>query len=83
MDEVKKIKLNIIGYDHIIFEGNADFVTLPTNLGEIGVLPGHTRMFSLLAPGDIKVKNEGKENTFPVNKGIIKIRPDEIEVLSE
>ncbi len=82
MDE-KKIKLNIIGYDRVIYQGEAEFVVLPTQMGELGVLPGHTRMFALLEPGDIRVKNEGREQSYSVNKGVVKINPDEVEVLSE
>lgn len=77
------LKLNIIGYDRVIYQGDADFVVLPTEWGEMGVLPGHTKLFALLAPGKVRVKNKGKEDSYPVNKGVIKVTPDEVEVLSE
>jgi F-type H+-transporting ATPase subunit epsilon len=81
--EIDKLKLNIIGYDRIIYEGHCEFVVLPTQWGEMGVLPGHTRLFALLAPGEIKIKNDGKEEICAVNRGVIKINPEEVEVLSE
>ncbi len=79
----EQLKLSIIGYDRIIYQGDADFVVLPTKLGELGVLPGHTKLFALLEPGKIRVKSKGKDEQFPVNRGVIKIKPDEVEVLSE
>jgi len=80
--DIEKLKLNIIGFDHVIYQGEADFVVLPTQWGEMGVLPGHTRLFALLVPGEIKVKNEGKEQIFKSSNGVVKINPDEVEVLS-
>ncbi|MBI4398086.1 MAG: ATP synthase F1 subunit epsilon [Candidatus Omnitrophica bacterium] len=79
----EKLKLNIIGYDRIIYQGEADFVVLPTEWGELGVLPGHTRLFALLRPGKIRVKNHGADESYPVKNGVIKIKPDEVEVLSQ
>ena len=79
----EKLKLSIIGYDRVIYQGEADFAVLPTGWGELGVLPGHTKLFALLAGGKVRVKNQGKEESYPVNQGVIKIMPDEVEVLSE
>ena len=76
------LKLSIIGYDRVIYQGEAEFVVLPTQWGEMGVLPGHTKTFALLKPGKIKVKNGGKEEIFTVKEGVIKVKPDEVEVLS-
>jgi len=79
----EKLKLSIIGFDRVIYRGDADFVVLPTEWGEMGVLPGHTKLFTLLAQGKVRIKNKGKDESYPVNKGVIKITPDEVEVLSE
>ena len=79
----EKLKLSIIGYDRVIYQGEADFVVLPTEWGEMGVLPGHTKLFALLLPGKVRVKNKTKEESYPVNRGVIKVKPDEVEVLSE
>lgn len=78
-----KLKLSIIGLDRVIYQGEADFVVLPTQWGEMGVLPGHTKLFALLEKGNVRVKNQGKENSYPVNPGVIKVTPEEVEVLSE
>ena len=77
------LKLNIINHDRVIYQGEADFVVLPTQLGELGVLPGHTRLFALLSPGQVRIKSKGKEESYNVSRGVIKIKPDEVEVLSE
>ena len=76
------LKLSIIGYDRVIYQGEAEFVVLPTQWGEMGVLPGHTKTFALLKPGKIRVKNKGSEEIFTVKEGVIKVKPDEVEVLS-
>ncbi len=79
----EKLKLSIIGYDRVIYQGDAEFVVLPTEWGEMGVLPGHTKLFALLNPGKVRVKNKGNEESYPVKKGVVKVKPDEVEVLSE
>jgi len=77
----EKLKVKIIAPDKILFDGEADYVAYPIENGERAVLPGHTRLIAALGPGDVRVKNDKKEERFPVSKGLIKINRTHLSLL--
>jgi len=76
-----KLQVKIIAPDKILYEGRADYIAYPVDGGEKGVLPGHTRLIATLAAGNVRVKNEGQEESFPVHKGLIKINRTDCSLL--
>ncbi len=78
------LKLKIVTPERILLETEVDSVSLPTELGEITVLPNHIPVVANLVPGEIKYKTGTEENFFAVSGGVIEVRkPNEIVVLSE
>ena len=78
---MKKTKVKIITPDRVVLEQEADFVVIPGHSGELGVLPGHARLFSLLKPGDIRVVNGTETTKMVVSAGMAYIEPDLIKIL--
>ena len=78
---MKKTKVKIITPDRVVLEQEADFVVIPGHSGELGVLPGHARLFSLLKPGDIRVVNGTETTKLVVSAGMAYIEPDLIKIL--
>jgi F-type H+-transporting ATPase subunit epsilon len=75
--------LFIYSLDKKIFEGKTYSVTLPTNLGEITILPGHATLAASLSPGKIKVKEKNsEEKTFFVSGGFVYTDGKDTVVLS-
>ena len=54
---MSKFKLKLIAPDGVKYEAEATAVILPTSDGEIEILPGHMPLVSLLAPGEMIIKN--------------------------
>lgn len=78
---MKKIKVKIITPDRVVFEDESEFVVIPGHSGELGILPGHAKLFSLLKPGDIRITN-GKETTkLIISAGIAYIEPQLIRIM--
>ena len=65
----------------IVSEGKCDAVYLPGANGDWGVLPGHTRSISLLRKGVVTVWQEGRENSFPCERGLAKVNQDRVDVI--
>lgn len=63
------------------FEEKIEELTLPTMIGEITVLPGHTPLISVLKAGRIKIKTKEKEISLETEGGIAEISPKEIFLL--
>ncbi|NLD93366.1 MAG: ATP synthase F1 subunit epsilon [Fibrobacter sp.] len=77
----KKIQLQVITPDKTVFEEESEFVVLPGHSGELGVLPGHVKLFSILRPGDIRVINGDQTTKLRISAGIVFIDPQQIRVL--
>ncbi|NYT85052.1 F0F1 ATP synthase subunit epsilon [Pollutimonas harenae] len=78
------LQVDIVSAEESIFAGEAKFVTLPGESGELGILPGHTPLISRIRPGTVKVVQEdGAEVTIFVAGGILEIQPGAVTVLSD
>jgi len=66
-----------------VFEDSIDQVTLPTQEGEITVLPEHIPLIAVLAPGELTIKQDGKEIAMAVSGGMIEVRKNELTILAD
>ena len=78
-----KLHVDIVTVEGRRFRGDADFVVAPGSEGELGVLPHHVPLLTALAPGSVRVRNEGEELFFFVSGGFLEIRPDQVTVLAD
>src|SRR2546426_7670406 len=78
-----KLHVDIVTVEGRRFKGDADFVVAPGSEGELGVLPRHIPLLTPLAPGAIKVRNDGDEQFFFVSGGFLEVRPDQVTVLAD
>lgn len=77
------IRCEIVSQDRVVYQGNADMVVLPGALGEMGILPNHSPVLSVLQFGLIRVRNQGAEQVFTVAGGIVEVQPDQVTVLAD
>jgi len=77
------MKLTIITPEKTAYEGEVDSVVLNTEEGEIGILPGHLPLVTLLKAGDVQVDKGGQMEFLAVDKGFAEVSDDRIRVLTE
>ncbi|MFT0544924.1 F0F1 ATP synthase subunit epsilon [Allopusillimonas ginsengisoli] len=78
------LHVDVVSAEESIFAGEAKFVTLPGESGELGILPGHTPLISRIRPGTVKVVlADGSELSIFVAGGILEIQPGTVTVLSD
>ena len=75
--------LSIISPDKKILETDCLQVTVPTTTGIITILPHHTPLYSLLAPGDVIVKSDHKSDTLVVNSGFVAVAKNKVTLLTD
>jgi len=77
-------QVDVVSANAAIFSGEAKFVTLPGEAGELGILPGHTPLISRIKPGTMKIvrPDNSEENLF-VAGGILEVQPGVVTVLSD
>ena len=69
--------------ERTVYEDEIDQVTLPTQEGEITVLPDHIPLISVLAAGELVAKNGSEEIAMAVSGGMIEVRKNEITILAD
>jgi F-type H+-transporting ATPase subunit epsilon len=78
-----KIKFKIVTPEKTVYEDSVDQVTLPTQEGEITVLPNHIPLISVLMPGELVAKKDSEEIAMAVSGGMIEVRRNEITILAD
>jgi len=79
---MKTIKVEIITPDKLFLKEDFEFVVLPGESGELGILPGHSRLFSLLKQGTIRLVTGETTRKYIVNSGVAYVEPSSIKILS-
>ena len=78
------IKVDVVSVEGEIFSGQAKFVALPGESGELGILPGHTPLITRIRPGAVRIEAEnGTEEFVFVAGGILDIQPSGVTVLAD
>ncbi|HJD44085.1 MAG TPA: F0F1 ATP synthase subunit epsilon [Candidatus Paenalcaligenes intestinipullorum] len=78
------LQIDVVSAERSMFSGEATFVALPGESGELGILPGHTPLISRVRPGTLKiVKTDGTEEHIFVAGGVIEVQPNVVTVLSD
>jgi F-type H+-transporting ATPase subunit epsilon len=77
------IRCEIVSQDRTVFQGDVDVVLLPGMAGEMGILPHHAPVLTLLKYGVIKVRYQGREDLFAVSGGLAEVQPDIVTILAD
>ena len=78
------IHVDVVSAEESIFSGEATFVALPGEMGELGIYPRHTPLITRIKPGSVRIqKAEGGEEFVFVAGGILEVQPHLITVLSD
>jgi F-type H+-transporting ATPase subunit epsilon len=77
------IRCEIVSEDRLVFEGDVDMVIVPGIGGEMGILPNHAPLLSILKFGLLKVKSGSEEKIFTVAGGVVEVQPDVVTILAD
>ena len=78
------IQVDVVSAEESIFSGEATFVALPGEAGELGIMPGHTPLITRIKPGSVRVKlTDGSEEFIFVAGGVLEVQPKHVTVLSD
>jgi F-type H+-transporting ATPase subunit epsilon len=78
------IHVDVVSAESSIFSGEAKFVALPGESGELGILPGHTPLITRIRPGSVRIEMaDGGEEFVFVAGGILEVQPNAITVLAD
>lgn len=83
--QAQVMHVDVVSAEEEIFSGEAEFVVLPGESGELGVYPRHTPLITRIKPGSVRIRTPGKEGEelVFVAGGILEIQPNLVTVLAE
>jgi F-type H+-transporting ATPase subunit epsilon len=79
------IHVDVVSAEDQIFSGEAKFVALPGENGELGILPRHTPLITRIKPGAVRIEraDNGEEEFVFVAGGILEVQPGTVTVLAD
>ena len=79
------IHVDVVSAEEEIFSGEAEFVVLPGESGELGIYPRHTPLITRIKPGAVRIKIPGQaqEEFVFVAGGLLEVQPDTVTVLAD
>ena len=79
------IHVDVVSAEEQIFSGEAEFVVLPGEAGELGIYPRHTPLITRIKPGSVRIKvpGEPEEQLIFVAGGILEVQPNMVTVLAD
>jgi F-type H+-transporting ATPase subunit epsilon len=77
------LHLEIVTPERLAYSDDVDMVLVPGIDGELGILPHHTPLVSLLGVGELKIRKGGEEESFAIAGGFLQVRPDKVVVMAE
>ena len=77
------LKVSVISPERVLYEGTARSVTAPAFDGEMGILPMHAPLMTLLGRGTLRVDTAGGEQRFQVDGGFLQVVDDAVRVVTE
>ena len=76
-------RLEIVTPEARTFSDDVEMVVLPGEEGEMGILPLHAPLLSLLKPGELRMKKDGQETSLAIGEGFVEVGPDRVSVITE
>jgi F-type H+-transporting ATPase subunit epsilon len=84
VDTTHTIRVEVVSAEESIFSGEARFVALPGESGELGIYPRHTPLITRIRPGSVRIeKPDGTEEFVFVAGGVLEVQPGQVTVLSD
>ena len=83
-DASRTLHVDVVSAHESIFSGEARFVVLPGEAGELGIYPRHTPLITRVKPGAVRIERaDGSEEFVFIAGGILEVQPNRVTVLSD
>ena len=80
---MSSIKLDVVTAERVVFSDDVDVVVAPGAEGQLGILPHHAPLMTMLQSGELLIKRGGEEHCIVVSGGFLEVHPDRVIVLAD
>jgi F-type H+-transporting ATPase subunit epsilon len=83
-EPTRTLHVDVVSAHESIYSGEARFVVLPGESGELGIYPRHTPLITRVKPGSVRIEMpDGSEEFVFIAGGILEVQPNRVTVLSD
>ncbi len=79
---MKTMRCEIITPEKVFYRDDPEFIVAPGFSGELGILPGHTRLMADLVPGTVRIAKGDEKKQFAISGGFIAIEPTVVKIFA-
>ena len=80
---MSSIKLEVVTAERIVYTEDVDTIIAPGAEGQLGILPHHAPLMTILQSGELVVRRGNDEDTMAISGGFLEVRPDRVIVLAD
>ncbi len=77
------IRLEIVTAEREVYSEDVDIVIAPGIDGELGILPRHAPLLTVLKPGELRVRKDGEESSIAVSGGFLEVLGNKVTILAD
>ena len=80
---MSSFKIDIVTAERVVYSAEADIVIAPGVEGQLGILPHHAPLMTILQAGELVVRKGTQEESLAISGGFLEVRPDRVIVLAD
>ena len=77
------IRLDVVTAERVVYSEEVDIIIAPGVEGQLGILPHHAPLMTILEAGELLVRKSGEEESLAICGGFLEVRPDRVIVLAD
>ncbi|MBI4233992.1 MAG: F0F1 ATP synthase subunit epsilon [Chloroflexi bacterium] len=78
-----KMKFEIITAERVVYSDEVDLLVAPGIEGELGILPHHAPLLTVLKPGELRVVKDGQDQYMAVTGGFLEVLANKVTILAD
>jgi F-type H+-transporting ATPase subunit epsilon len=80
---VATFRLEVVTAERMVFSDDVNMVVAWGTEGQLGILPHHTPLMTMLRPGDLLIRKDNGEEYLAISGGFLEVRPDKVVILAD
>jgi F-type H+-transporting ATPase subunit epsilon len=76
-------RLEIVTAERMVYSDDIDALVAWGVEGQLGILPHHAPLMTILQPGDLLIRKDKEEEFFAISGGFLEVRPDKVIILAD
>jgi len=80
---VATFRLEVVTAERMVFSDDVNMVVAWGTEGQLGILPHHAPLMTMLRPGDLLIRKDNEEQYLAISGGFLEVRPDKVIVLAD